>query len=338
MHMTRWTRVGRIAGFAFAVNVVATAGAAPPDRGDERGQAIRSAASRSLPVLASGATVWMEGGAPKQSSSCNSCHVVTFSVWAHRSAMRRGLVVDRTAVNQVTTWSLERPDSIDETGQLLLALLPGAAGDSEPAPRSRIEELVGRIREGRNEQGTWSAGGQLPFQKRPREETDGTTTMWALLALDVAGSPPPEAELASIAQHLDDAIGGAAAEPRSTEWLALRAWLDRRLGTGDGDDGARRRSLLAAQNEDGGWPWLLGKASDPIATGQVLYLLPRLGVPASDDAVRRAVDHLLKGQRDDGSWRALGTLERSRHEETWTSRYWGTAWATIGLLEALEAE
>jgi hypothetical protein len=264
---------------------------------------------------------------------------VTFSAWAHLGAVRNGIAADRSEVDRVTRWSHEQLESVDEAAQLLLAVVPDARGADGGGVRATVDGLVDRILEGRDADGAWKGRGQLPYQKRPADETHGVTTMWALLALESAGAMPEPGELSALSTKLDEAVRDDAGivAPRSTEWLALRAWLGRALDPA-GYDGAMRRTLIDRQNDDGGWPWLHQGASDPIATGQVLYLASRLGLPPDDDRVGLAVAYLLRTQREDGSWLTLGTLERSRNEETWTSRYWGTAWAALGLLESLPVE
>ena len=42
--------------------------------------------------------------------------------------------------------------------------------------------------------------------------------------------------------------------------------------------------------------------SDAYATGQVLYTLRQLGVPAADPALQRGAALLLRTQQEDGSW------------------------------------
>ena len=186
-------RPGSALGLAALVLVAAAcAGAAGSERlapaAPDR-ERIRSAAALALPYLDRDAEVWMAGNAPQQSSACNSCHVVTFGVWARAAAARHGVGADDDgSILAMKTWSLEHAESAEETGQLLLAI--AAAPGRVPAERAQqIDALVEGIRRHRNDAGTWTAAGQLPFQKRPAGETDGTSTMWSVFALDAAGSP-----------------------------------------------------------------------------------------------------------------------------------------------------
>jgi hypothetical protein len=67
---------------------------------------------------------------------------------------------------------------------------------------------------------------------------------------------------------------------------------------------ARVRELLAQQHDDGGWPQTPNLASDAYGTGQAIYALSQLKVPATNAAVQRGIAFLLRTQQDDGTWHA----------------------------------
>ena len=87
--------------------------------------------------------------------------------------------------------------------------------------------------------------------------------------------------------------------------------------------------------------------SDPLATGEVLYALqPSSSDPPTAEAIARAQHWLLKTQRDDGSWpidithiskidRSAPAKAKSLKDATGIYTYWGTSWATIGLLQGV---
>ncbi len=87
--------------------------------------------------------------------------------------------------------------------------------------------------------------------------------------------------------------------------------------------------------------------SDVLATGQVLYVLQE---NAADqhvaDAVARAQHWLLQTQSADGSWpidithisqndRSGPAKAKSFKDATGIYTYWGSSWATIGLLQGV---
>jgi hypothetical protein len=134
-----------------------------------------------------------------------------------------------------------------------------------------------------------------------------------------------------------------AARGKTTEWLVARTLLEKKLG----EPGAHQeflRELLSRQNPDGGWSPLPETPSDGFATGLALYAVTEAG-PADDAVVRRARNFLVESQTPDGSWtippaswtKTGGTLERNQRLDP-IYRYWGTAWASIGLARTLPSK
>lgn len=95
--------------------------------------------------------------------------------------------------------------------------------------------------------------------------------------------------------------------------------------------------VLALQRDDGGWSQTSDRPADAFATGQLLYALRRAGLAADHPQVRRGVAFLVRTQNTDGTW----TMTSRPNPATGKPAdylnpitYWGTAWATLGLLEA----
>ena len=101
----------------------------------------------------------------------------------------------------------------------------------------------------------------------------------------------------------------------------------------------RRQELLDLQRRDGGWSQTPFLESDAYATGQALYALHEVGVPASNPVMQRGVAFLLRTQRQDGSWHVVNRAMKIQpyfesgfpygHDQ-WISHA-GTAWGVIGL-------
>jgi hypothetical protein len=101
----------------------------------------------------------------------------------------------------------------------------------------------------------------------------------------------------------------------------------------------RMRELLDIQRPDGGWAQTPYLTSDAYATGQVLYTLHELGVPANNSAFRRGAAFLLQTQKEDGTWYVKSRAMKIQpyfqsgfpyEHDQWISAT-GTAWAVMAL-------
>ena len=167
------------------------------------------------------------------------------------------------------------------------------------------------------------------------------TTRWAILALSSLETNDPATKQAT--QKALAAVKGG--EPgKSIEDAVTRLLLAHQLGNAD-EAAILRKHLLETQYPDGGWPWLADGPSDAFATGQALYALSKTAAPARDDTPRDATHDpiakarrfLIDTQQEDGTWPVTGagisnapTPQRQKKIEP-IYRYWGTAWAAIGL-------
>jgi squalene-hopene/tetraprenyl-beta-curcumene cyclase len=268
----------------------------------------RRAIERSLPYLEREGVAWIKQRA------CLSCHHVPFLLWSFREARDRGFAVDEGKLAEWTEWargeSLGKSDggSLDAMTAMLLA--GTASADLVEVARARIDGL-------QQPDGSWKPGGGqlLALRRTPAEATD-VTTMWTLFA---TGSSEKAVEFVRKAE------AGA-----TNEWLAARVAIEKRHG----DPASFRKELLARQNADGGWAWLHGGASDAFATGQVLYALSLAG-SMDADGVARARRFLIGSQGEDGSWAIDGLTAKPKPSKEPIYRYWGTAWAVIGLARTL---
>ncbi len=295
----------------------------------------RDAITRSLPFL------WKEGQAWIDQRGCISCHQVPYMVWSLDAAASHGFEVDKDRLAKLKVWStqienfdnpknrLDRTESdqaeanIDTMTHLLLAL-----GRSEHVSDSNWQQkFADYLIVSQNENGTWKPCGQLPFQKRSKEETTDATTTWTALALMQQGK---ESDLKVPVEKITHNI---LKDGKSTEWWAAQLLLSKQR-----NDPARVRELteklVSFQNEDGGWGWLIDEESDAFGTGIAIYALRSVETTQQVEVISRAVQFLVETQTEDGSWLVRSTKAKHQKQVTPTAIYWGTAWAVIGLLEA----
>lgn len=99
-------------------------------------------------------------------------------------------------------------------------------------------------------------------------------------------------------------------------------------------------AFLRRQNKGGGWGQLKELPSDAYATGQALYVLSLAGVKNDRAEIRGGVAFLVASQKDDGSW----PMNRRGHPGvtpgpfTVPIIYFGSAWATLGLMRSVPKE
>lgn len=286
---------------------------------------IRAVIERSLPYLAKEGQWWIDD------KKCASCHHTTFLIWSHNLAAERGFDVDLDRLEGWRIWTREHLVSNRPDGK------PGLVGETNVEGLSEMilggdpgsfVEFVPTMISTQQKDGSWKPGGQLPTQRRPAAETVQASTMWNAIALDLLGAGAEQREQA-LKLLRDSPI-----EAKSTEWFALRVMLETRFGDPLKVEAATRQ-LLARQNDDGGWSWVDGDPSDAMATGQALFGLSEAGVSPSDESVQRAWAFLASSQREDGGWTVNSTKARNRGKSDRISDFFGSAWATIGLLRGL---
>jgi ankyrin repeat protein len=315
-----------------------TPGAALPTAAASRAPGdARAAAERALPLMERAAgRVMADGG-------CVACHAQPLTVAAATLAASRGWGTgpDQTSLTQMRQQlnsglagflagreSGGLPDSVEFS---LLAM-----SIAHVAPSLSTDAFAYYLAAKQRDAGNWHAlTGRAPMQ-----DGDITRTALAIRALSVYGSPARRRDFAvrtARAVRWLDAQQARTTEERVMQLLGL-SWghVDaRRLNV-------RQRELVSLQRPDGGWAQTPDLKSDAYATGEALYTLTSLGVPASDAAVRRGVDFLLRSQAADGSWHVASRAMKIQpyfesgfpygHDQ-WISHA-GSAWAIIGLAAA----
>ena len=256
-------------------------------------------------------------------------------------AERRGFKINPKKLEAWIQWSAERVagknPGIEALSQFILALPAGR--DALPVAL-RPAELAGMIVAAQESDGSWKPGGQFAsMQQRLKPEAQEASTRLNVLALaSVAGDAGPSAAARARAVSW---LGSRTNAPVSTETLVFRILLAQRLKQSETTDAASDQ-LLDLQHTDGGWSWRKGEVqSDALATGQALYALKGMSTKRGAQSVARARQWLLASQRERGEWFTKSTLITALPGEAHIQRtdaiytYWGTAWATLGLLEGM---
>lgn len=290
---------------------------------------VRTAVVRSLPFLEKEGVAWMDN------RKCIACHHAPFLLWSHNEARRRGFAVDAQKLDAWTARALDfylagsknaekKKNGCVEATNLLLGRGDAPASSKTAAAWKTVAFLLVN---GQRADGTWKYEGQE--QKRSKAAADEATTLWAMLALTPAEKVGP-----SYAKQRERILAWLKKTPigEGNEPVALRLVIAAQQG-----DAARTvetaKLLLARQNADGGWSWGQVFPSDSYATGQSLYALIQAGFKIDHPAVQRALRFLLERQRPDGSWYA--PTKKPTNRDNPIASYWGSAWATIGLLGTL---
>ena len=294
----------------------------------------QDAVERSLPILHTAAIRVMSDG------GCVACHAQPMSGTASELALRRGwraaapsteIAQVTVALNVSTPAFLQGVESGGQPDSHLFELFMLAAMKTPPtlATDAWMYYLAAKQRPA----GNWHSITTRP----PIQDGDINRTAMAIRAVTVYGTPSRKAEFAA---RIRRAAGWLAAQtPVSTEERIMQllglSWAGAQRPLRE----TRMRELLALQRSDGGWaqtPYLI---SDAYATGQVLYTLHELGVPASDSEVQRAVAYLLRTQAEDGTWHVRSRAMKIQpyfesgfpygHDQ-WISQT-ATAWAAMAL-------
>jgi len=298
-----------------------------PAKPDQEG--LRAAVTRGLAFLDKEADTWMN------ERTCNGCHHMPELLWSHREAQRRGFPIDQKTFGDFVDWSSSRGKSGPTE---MLAFLKLAMPDKAPP------ELTSLILKSQQPDGSWKEAGQFDGQKRSTTDAKASTTRLALLAPGTPGTSPADPAT------LDEARTKAADFLAKNEPVACidsfmyRALYARRFGPPE-DVSTNRAEILKLQHSDGGWSFIVGEEmSDPLGTGQALYALRQSPDAASAEAVARGQTWLVTQQREDGEWnvdltrisknpRSGPEKAKSFKDATMIYTFWGSAWATIGLVQ-----
>jgi hypothetical protein len=206
---------------------------------------------------------------------------------------------------------------------------------SENAPADRTTDaMVHNLMAQQKQAGNWHVGG---ISRPPGGDGDFTRTATAIRGLQMYG---PAGRKAEVQKRVERAAAWLLANhAKTTEDLTMQLLGLKWAGAAKKTWQPGLQRLIAQQRADGGWAQTADMASDAYATGEVLYAMHEVGVPASDPAWQKGVQYLLQTQQADGSWfvksRApkiqpyFTTIFPYEHDQ-WISN-WATAWAAAAL-------
>jgi ankyrin repeat protein len=316
----------------------APAGLTATPAASHRAASARDAVARSLPLQrAASARVMTDGG-------CAACHAAPLTALAIDAARARGWTtlsseaessMTPTLLNAFATNLAQLPD---QGGAPDALVYPGVLMAAQKAPATRATDVLVRYLAAKQRPGgNWRGVGAT---RAPMQDGDFSRTAMSLRTLAHFATPARRAEYRD---RVARAAGWLAVQtPLTTEDRVMQIlglhWAGAHASTRE----RRVRELLQLQRADGGWAQTPHLTSDAYATGQVLYTLSELGVPAPDAARQRASAFLVATQREDGSWhvrtRAMAIQPYFESgfpygHDQWISHA-ATAWATIGLASA----
>lgn len=288
---------------------------------------LRAAIVRGLDFLSREGDTWMN------EKDCNACHHMPLLLWSQREAKRRGFVIDQAKLDEFTEWTDERAKKTN-AGLEMIAFLKLAT------PEKSTPELTRLIVDAQQADGSWKPANQYAgMQRRELPEATDNTVRLLLLALATQ-----ESDLQDNARTRATGFLEKSAPPKSVETLVTRALYTQRFGTA-AEAEALRADVAKLQHADGGWSWMIDEpTSDALATGEVLYLLQQLPRADFAGAIARGQRWLLTHQREDGGWSLditrISRMDRSAKAKSFQAAtdiyiYWGSAWATLGLLHGV---
>jgi hypothetical protein len=330
----------------------------PSARGDDKVKAMpdttpsprqaRKAVERGLAFLEKDAAKW------RKERTCSSCHHGTMTVWALCEAKSQGYRIAAETLADTVKWTKKRLKDIDKprdtrpgwnmvsTPAVYLAVMAQTVPRQEALSPDELRRIAGHLVRHQETDGSW-AWSSAPAKNRPPPvfESDEIVTRLAYLALGPY-VPADSAKKSDVRDSREKAAAwlGKTKPSDSTQAMAVRLLLKARAGEPTKALASAIDQVLARQNKDGGWGQLKDLPSDAYASGQVLYVLNLAGVPNSRAEIQRGVAFLVAQQKEDGSW----PMKSRAHpgEKPMTNpvpiTYFGSAWATLGLLRSVPKE
>lgn len=296
------------------------------------------AVERSLPLMReSSARMLTNGG-------CVACHAQPLTGIAVKLANTRGWTTatadPETSVAFTTLTALSAPlTQLRDGGGLpdSLVYVAWLAATAGMGPTRTTDALLHYLAAKQRRDGRWEGIGGT---RAPMQDGNFSRTALSIRALTAYATPARRAEYTARTQRA--AAWLASQQPRSNEDRVMQLLGLHWAGAEPKLRERRVRELLASQRADGGWAQTPYLESDAYATGQALFTLRQLGVPAIDRALQQGTAYLRRTQAGDGTWHVVNRAMKVQpyfeggfphgHDQ-WISHA-GTAWAVMGLASA----
>lgn len=324
---------------------------------------IRKAVSKSIDWLEADMQTW------RKENGCAACHHGPMYLWAINAARRNGYTIQESLRQDLTQWLLTSeearifPKSKKATGssasvasstdrmsaammghrnlsQPILYLMHGlnAVPQGDNSQRVGWSKIMEHLSSSQNEDGSFAGRDAW----RPIFNTPQILTRFVVAGIqDASESNFESAESKEVV--LRSALSFLASQPPDDSHqgliLQLLCFPNTQQVASRSADAEHVHKLVAQlkqmQRADGGWAQTQDRESDAFATGQTLTALHRSGVPASDPAIARGSEFLLRTQLQDGTWPMTSrpNPENGKPADLLNPiTYAATAWATIGLV------
>lgn len=270
--------------------------------GDERvggSLAIRTAIERGLRLVERSAANY-----PKH-RRCFSCHNQTLPMLAMVAAREAGFAIDEALLKSQTEFThhnftkrideLRRGEGIGG-GAMTVGYGLWSLDVVKAVPDETTDAMVEYLLKKQRDDGHWKCSSNRP----PLEESDITCTLMAIRFARKYARGDHREKTETITAKTKAWLASVKIESQED----LNSWVSgvALLGGSPEQIAPARERILAAQRDDGGFSQLPDMKSDAYATGQTLFVLRRMRMPASHPAIQRGIDYLLRTQHDDGSW------------------------------------
>jgi ankyrin repeat protein len=298
----------------------------------------RLAVERSLPPMREASGRMLTNG------GCVACHAQPLTGIAVKLANTRGwtqVTADaETSVAFTTLTALSAPlTQLRDGGGLPdgLVYVAWLAATNGLGPTRTTDALLHFLAAKQRPDGSWEGVGG---SRAPMQDGNFSRTALSIRALTAYATPARRADYDARVRRAAAWLAGR--PPQSTEDRVMQLlglhWADVEPALRQ----TRVQELLASQRADGGWAQTPHLASDAYATGQALFALRQLGVPAADRALQQGTAYLQRTQAGDGTWHVVNRAMKVQpyfeggfpygHDQ-WISHA-GTAWAVMGLASA----